>query len=579
MIDNIFDPINLVELCDVLDDFDKNHNKIVSKCLNPDSDSTSVSPNSVIDKVFSEIDNKFVEDTTLNVSANKTVARDRIKKFLSNNVSSIDDVGILITDPYFRKVVMKLGYQVESGIRESKDGSGFLDTLKKSCNKVFFLDEDWQELNSSFGNPEENLNFVGCLFMHAFIHIRVNLPVFSTERAYKEALSLYPNSSMRGILLKAAADHGHCMSALMYANEIYNDRDRALHYFLIATGLTGFKNGRRKNSETISNAFWEIGFMFENHYLNEAIIDHVMKILEIEKRIKEVAKDRYDLVGTTYELGNIESLRKDLVLGFSFPHEGNKITGGTGEEEIAYFKEIYQDDPCKAFAMTIYYYIAKKDFTFPKAFNSLGKLLLGKYMSSYCEEVPDIPIDPDRLKKAMKYLKNAVLFGNTDAMVSIAVYYYNQQKKGMTLDPIEEKEMWYYFETAASFEEKEAEAHLGELLIGKQRYKEARIFLEHAAQMNNKVAVYSLGKLNEAEQHDEEAIECYDKAIQLGYHDAAFNLAKIYLLNRRAKCEEENQLFETYTNYGMQLISAHSSFFSHEVKKSCHDLLLKLKLI
>lgn len=578
MTNNIFDPINLVELCEVFNDYDKTHDKAISKLLNQDSPGTSVSPNSVIDKVFGEIDTASVEGDARDVILKGIGAKDRLKKYLSNNVSSIDEVGIVITDSHFRTAVMKLGYEIENKIRKLEDGVHFLYALKKSCNKVFFLNEDWQELNHSFRNTKTSLNFIGCLFMHAFLYIRINLPVYSTERAYKEALSLYPNSSMRGILLKAAADHGHCMAALLYANDIYSDRDRALHYFLIATGLTNAQNGRRKNSETMSNAFWEIGFMFENHYLSETIIDHVMKILQIEKRIREISNERYNLCQTTYKYDNIDALRKDLVWGFSFVNGENGCTGGTGEDEILYFEEIYQNDPCKAFAMKIYYYIAMKDFSFPKAFNSLGKLLLGDYMNSDYETVPDVPINNKRLKKAMNYLKNAVLFGNTDAMVSIAVYYYNKKKKGVKLNTSEEREMWYYLETAASFEEKEAEAHLGELLMEKQRYREARVYLEHAAQMNNKVAVYSLGKLNEVEHRFVQAIECYEKAIQLGYHDAAFNLAKLYLLNKRAECGEVNELFKTYTNYGMQLISAHCAFFSPEIKKSCIDLLQKLEL-
>lgn len=412
------------------------------------------------------------------------------------------------------------------------------------------------------------MNFMGLLFLHAFANIAINLPHFTAERFFLEALTLSPNTAMRMKLLKCAADCGHGYAALMYANHVYDsDPDTALEYFIIASGLRNAdpNGGRPAKSETESNALWEIAFMFENHKLNENKIDYVDNIIEIDKKISNAAKGRIKLdddetVGQRFDPDNELHLR-DYILGFSFAdNEVNQVIQ-------------YSKDKCIIYALKLYLYIAKKDVSFPKAFNSLGKLILGEYIGKP-ENVPNNDIDDIRFGLAKNYLDTAIHFGNTNAMVNLAIYYHNRLKLGKKLTDSEMKEMRYYLETAAELDEREAQQHLGEILMSEGKYEQAKEYLKYAADKGTASACHSLGKAYAFNLQDNDAIEYFEKALSLNCHDAAYDLAEIYLLRKSAKDGEP--LASTYREYAVHLLENRMPYMSEPFKEKSEKLLKNL---
>lgn len=503
-----------------------------------------------------------------------------LNKLPSGN-ASINSLKILpreIENPEFRKVLMSSGAKLEKAIRsvQNRSGQDFLQELMDSCNSMFFFDEELRQIRECFAVEvvDTTNNFIGHLFYHAFSCVAFNLPHFSAKRVFHEALTLTPDSGMHIKLLRCSADSGNGYAALMYANHVYSkEPELALDYFLIASGMMSVdeddNNGKPAKSETESNALWEIAFMFENHYLTESHIDYVERYVSIDKRLEDIKYNRAkkdsdeNTLYTKYKT-NEDWSRRDHILGFSFR-----------DKEVVQITK-YAKDECLKYALKLYLYIAKKDLTFPKAFNSLGKLILGEYISSI-ENVPQEPIEKDRFLLARNYLRTAIHFGNTNAMVNLAVYYHNQLRLGKMLSETEKQEMRYYLETAADFDEREAQQHLGAILMEEGNYDDAQAYLEYAANRNDKDACHSLGKVFAFNLDEDKAIECFEKAIRLKCYDAAYDLAVIYLLHKAVKTDKDTAV--TYKQYAIHMIKDKYPFMSEEYRKKSKELLSEFGIL
>lgn len=447
-------------------------------------------------------------------------------------------------------------------------GMELLKSLLDSCSNLFFKECEISEITCCFASEtvSSKKNFMGLLFLHGFANIAVNLPFFAADRTFREALSLYPQTAMRLKLLKCAADSGHGYAALMYGSHISRSApDTALEYFLIACGLRAKENasnGRPIKYETESSALWEIGYMFENHYLEENKIAYVDSIIAIDNRIEEVLNTRLkldddEIIEQRFDENNNLHLR-DYILGFYI-----------NENEIRQITQ-YTKDKCKIYALKLYLYIAKRDLSFPKAFNSLGKLILGEYISLQ-QNIPQNDIDKIRFGIAKNYLDIAIHFGNTNAMVNLAVFYHNRLIIGKKLKESEKNDMIYYFKTAAALEESVAQQRLGDILLGEQKYEEAKKYLQYAADKNDARACHSLGKIHTFNLDDKDAVNCFEKALKLGYHDAAYDLAELYLLRFSAKAGEP--LATTYRLYAVHLLEERMSSMTEEYREKAARLL------
>lgn len=500
-----------------------------------------------------------------------------LNKMPSGN-ASINSLKILprqIESPEFRRFLMSSCSRLEKAIRAVRPcgGQDLLQELMNSCNSMFFFDDEMCRIKKCYSASTVSAteNFIGHLFYHAFSCVVFNLPNVSARRVFHEALTLSPKSSMHYKLLRCAADIGNGYAALMYANHVYDEEpELALDYFLVASGLMssgeGSNNGKPARSETESNALWEIAFMFENHVLNATHIEHVERYVEIDQRLECIKYSRAkkdsdeNTCYTKYDNGENWS-RRDHILGFSFRE--NEIDVVTS----------YASDECTRYAMKLYLYIAKKDLSFPKAFNSLGKLILGEYISSV-EKVPREPIDRERFRLAKEYLLTAIHFGNTNAMVNLAVYYHNQHKLGRELSARERQEMRYYLETAAHFDEREAQQHLADIFMEEKNYEKARSYLECVIDRGDRYSFHDLGKVYAFNLEYDRAVEMFEKAIRNKCYDAAYDLAEIYLLRRSINADKD--MLAVYRQYSVRLIRDKLPLMSEEYRKKSEQLLLDL---
>lgn len=535
---NIIDRINLRDLSESIRDFMNSHNihelgttKLVLACVLGESEK---------DKQIFQLSQSISNNAD---PSNNDILRDGFAE-----------------EEYFMEQIMSHSLIIEKKIRDVKIyGETFLEELLDSCNEFHFSRDELVEIKKTFVSayPTKKHNFIGLLFVHAIQRVSINLPGRMSDRLFNEALTLSPNNPMRSKLIKCAADCGHYYATLMYANEIYSDTDRTLDYFLSAIG--------HKISND-SNALWEVAFMIENHKLSEIQFERVKAKVNIESRLQKIINDRRkidrnELIDTERKddinVAANEVTNRDYLVGFN-------LSNAEINQGLHFIK-----DEFKKYAYKIYLYVAKRNGDFPKAFNSLGKLLLDEYTLDV-SRIPDEFIDELRFDLATNYLRTAIRFGNTNAMVNLAVYYHNQHKlflagrRTCDLNSDEKKEMRYLFETAAAFDEKYAKYCLGELYLEDKNYKAARECLEFSANPTTPKAYHELGKICATEGDYENAQKNFEKAINNGIYNAAYDLAAVYL-HRYVSTSDKSR--NTYLQYGAYLLRTNIPMMSDEYKE------------
>lgn len=554
---NIFDKINLEELCDEIIAFAGRYKRSNSKL----TDYTS--REKILRSILPEDDEWNREISTLNKMPSGNVSGNSLK-ILTRKIEKSD----------FRTDLMKNCSDLENAIRSVKPdaGTGFISKLKNSCNRMYFINDEFEQIekysDASAADPKNN--FIGILFLHALTCVTFNLPYYASMRSFHEALTLTPGTEMHVKMLKCSADNGNGYAALMYANYVYKSSpETALDYYIMASGFKqmdkDFKNGKPSKSVTESNALWEIAFMFENHYIPVSYISYVEKYVSIDSKLQTAIDNRNKKnsdEGTRYEHEKIKekTSRRDYLLGFSkSENEIDNITRYTTDESVKY-------------ALKLYLYIILKDLSFPKALNSIGKLVLGDYLASSLERIPTAPIKKERFATAMDYLHTAVNFGNINAMVNIAVYYHNQTKLGRKLTEAQTSEMNYFLETAVKFKDPEAIQHWGAILMSNGETEKAHEYLEHSANRNVSEACHSLGIIYAEKMDDDKAIEYLEKAINLNCYDAAYDLAKLYL---RKSVKADSIPSTQYLQYAIYLIKDRISEMTDDYKVKSEEFLKK----
>lgn len=555
-----YDRINLVDLSAKIISFAKTHtpneeHKAISKCT---------SYNGILDYLFGEIETIKGEKRNLMKfsSGNVSVSSLMWLYKLLNPVNKNDREAAKEFKP---KIMLKCS-ELELSIKSSSNNAGetcngqmFLEYLMKEADRIYFMDDEYKELQANYDAEIEKKdvsvdnNFIGNLFFHAFRCVAYNLPYYVSQRIFHEALTLSEKNPMRLKLLKYAADNQNGYAALMYANAIYNE-NAAIDYFLIAGGFKDdankFSTGKPRQMLSQSNALWEIGFMLETHAISESQIDYIDRYIDIKNRINQVINN-YDR--------SIIDFRNNCM------YDGYKYTDNEWKTILK-----YTDDKPVGYALMLYIYITMTDLTFPKAFNSIGKIILGDYLDPKAE-YPSQKIDPNRLATAKKYLKIAVRLGNTNAMVNLAVYYYRTSKYNKSgVSKLELDEMRKYFEKAAALEESEAQHCLGEMLLTENRFDEACALLKTAADKNDRHACHSIGKAYISAMKTEEGERYLEKAISLRCYDAAYDLAWLYLVKKAITDPDSKAV---YIQYGIRLLQDNYPNMSDEYKAKSKDLL------
>lgn len=543
-----YDRINLVDLSAQIVSFAKTHS--ADKEFPAINNCTSY--NGILDFLL-----KGINDGKIN----------NLKKLSSGNVavSSLDWLYEKLRksgSDNFRSRIMHTCSGLESSIRhatnkggETRNGLMLLGDLVEEADSIYFTDEEYNDLELAYDAKEVSAsnNIIGNLFYHALKCVSYNLPYYVSRRIFHEALTLSDGNPMRLKLLKCAADNQNGYAALMYANSIYNE-NAALDYFLIAGGFKDdankFSTGKPRQMPSQSNALWEIGFMLETHAIPESQIDYIERYIGIEARVEQQIN--------SYKDKNIELINK-------YMYDGYKYTEVERDTILS-----YADKKSVKYALRLYIYITMTDLTFPKAFNSIGKIILGDYLDPKAE-YPSQDIDPDRLATAKKYLKIAVRLGNTNAMVNLAVYYYRTSKYNKSsVSKLEFDEMRKYFEKAAALEESEAQHCLGEILLTENRFDEACALLKTAADKNDRHACHSIGKAYISAMKTEEGERYLEKAISLRCYDAAYDLAWLYLVKKAITDPDSKAV---YIQYGTRLLQDNYPNMSDEYKAKSKDLL------
>ncbi len=539
-----YDRINLVDLSARIADFAKTHS--ADKEFPAINNCTSY--NGILDFLL-----KGIKDGKIN----------NLKKLSSGNVavSSLDWLYEKLRkseSDNFRSRIMHTCSGLESSIRHAtnkgegiRNGLMFLGDLVEEADSIYFTDEEYNDLELAYDAKEVSAsnNIIGNLFYHALKCVSYNLPYYVSRRIFHEALTLSDGNPMRLKLLKCAADNQNGYAALMYANSIYNE-NAALDYFLIAGGFKEDTNGKPRQMPSQSNALWEIGFMLETHAIPESQIDYIERYIGVEARVEQQIN--------SYKDKNIELINK-------YMYDGYKYTEVERDTILS-----YADKKSVKYALRLYIYITMTDLTFPKAFNSIGKIILGDYLDPKAE-YPSQKIDSNRLAIAKKYLKIAVRLGNTNAMVNLAVYYYRTSKYNKSsVSKLELDEMRKYFEKAAALEESEAQHCLGEILLTENRFDEACALLKTAADKNDRHACHSIGKAYISAMKTEEGERYLEKAISLRCYDAAYDLAWLYLVKKAITDPDSKAV---YIQYGIRLLQDNYPNMSNEYQAKSKDLL------
>lgn len=507
---NIIDRINLEDLCKSIGAFLAAHGTktVTFYGIGYDVSTPSILTCAVLgcDKSDNEQMKKIFKGDTA-PSANK-----RINHLISYPAEARED--IMDTCAYLERIIRK----------QKEAGTTLLTHLLADCNTLYFTPEEMEEINGAYRSFSEEDCFLGHLFLHALFNVSINLPKRMADRIFHEALTLHPENPMRQKLMRCAAECGHRHATLIYANEVYTEHPTyAFDLFL------SLFEGDSNNFEICANALWEVGFMTENHMLDSTQKERVRKLLNIGHRLDAVIAKREK--ANRDDLGNcdisdpssppvVDSHQRDMLIGHTLTH--TEIARGR-----AYMKN---DD--KDLAYMIYLYIAKRDLKFPKALNSLGKLLLGDYILDV-SKVPESVIPKEQMELALHYLRLAASFGNTNAMVNIAIFYYNQHRlkqEGRPCIDISERqlqEMHRLFRVAADLDEASARYYMGELLLEQGEQAQAIRYLEFSSGSITPRACHQLGRLYAATDPDK-AQQYFRDAIGGGFYNAALDLAMLY---------------------------------------------------
>lgn len=471
-----------------------------------------------------------------NGETNPNSALENIDKYLSKNTSGstliLEDMRNLIRQPD-REFILQLKKgctDLANEITDPEDAKNIYKLLLESCNNINFptqylnIAKKYETICSLENrNTELEGDFLLPLIAHAIENYDISSPKFYCNRLYYESLTLEHRSKTKKRLLKeiveVAANSNtksviSAEAAVQYGNLIYNDYEEAYKYFLIA-------------SEKLPSAYWEIGYLIEEHRLNNQTVINFEEI--IDRKSKEPCNNtkknndaiRFDIKYTTVEKDNsyILTMKISQILNNNEKSiETRKFLFDYGSKEENY-------DLLVSFKN--YFFIAQK-LNFTKGWNSIGKYLLqGKAILLTDNEKKD---EDGSINLMMKYFQKAMALGNINAMVNLGSFYYQKFEKGLLPDN-EKTIMLNMLENAADIflEPKACELlgnyyyKLGELDNAKKYYQNSL-----SEPVKDNYRHYMLGKIYKDKMDYENAIGEFQIAISAGYYDAAYECIIIW---------------------------------------------------
>ena len=386
------------------------------------------------------------------------------------------------------------------------------------------------------------------LLKHGFAALD-NMPQRIAQRLYEEALTYDYDNITRFYLFKIAADNDHKLAALEYGGYLNRTRpdgvvpeadvQGALKYTLKALPL--------------SPAFWNLAYMLECHQLNEEQIDLVEKGTGINGLIEKLLKDRETGKITGRTIGNggesiphgvsVQTIPNSFLLALL--HSVSPVSVGIqGRSDLLAFK--------------ICFYLAFREETFYKAFNSLAKYVDSDYRKHtllFCPE-ESFPYQ-DGHKLALYLYQIAIQGGSPPAMCNVGIVLFkelqSQLQAGATEDTIDLQEN-----------------------IGSQTEYMLRL-LRTSAESGFSRSYETLGDYYQINQELNEACKCYRNALDILPSAKAFmKLAKLEVNPevRRQYYEQALALKESNAAYYLALLD-YQQFMESNEKREKNYLLIR----
>lgn len=450
-------------------------------------------------KFYSKMLDYFGEDI-------KNSYLNRILKYLSSNTPSdiyfIDD----INEGIFDKELKEFCDDLVEVINKYDDCSNLYEQLNRKINFIFYenTDKDHYKNLKRLNNDSKYEPFVFGLFKHAFRNYKTSLPGIAGKEIYEITKTLDIDSSCYIRCLYAASSIGNDDATIQLYNAISKDDINIATSFLLKT---------KENPISL----WMIAYNLEENRLNKEMIQAI-KVKY--KYIFDISDDFIDSIDIT---------------------EKTKST----------FREVPM-----MMAYKMYYYCYQK-YSYTKAGNSLGKLLI----------IDNVIYKNNRKKSielAKEYLKREMQRGNFHAVNNMAIYNYNNPDESI----YDERELKTMLSIGATFGSVGGNYYLGKLLYQEGKYEEAIEYLNYAASENDGKSYILLGNYYELKDDKNKAIECYKKAIVNHSYDGAYYLALLYYNYNK---EEDNKLFKELSK---DYINKYYELFSEEIRKKA-DLLYK----
>ena len=431
----------------------------------------------------------------------------RILKYLSSDKASNIYLIDGINDGIYDKELSDFTKSLVKEINSTNDYLNLYETLNRKVNFIFYESHEEFCTIKDYNNEQKYEEFIFSLLKHAFKNYQESVPEIVARSLFIQSQTMNSKTSNRIRFLNASSILGNEMATIN------------LYCSLISVSADESIKVlmRTKESEIV---LWSIGFDLENNFLSKEVVNLI--------------KNKYK-----YIFNEKDEFIKDI----SVTEKGkNKF-----------------DENNLLLAYQIYYYCYNK-YGFTKAGNSLGKLLLFDILSYKNNH-------EESIKKAKEFLKKEIRRGNVNAITNLAVYLYEHQEDA----EYDYKTVKKWFETSASFGDREGNYYLGKILFDQGKYDESFKYIEYAANSNDKCATMLLGRYYEKKDEFDNAIKYYKKAIVLKYYDAAYYLALLYF-NMKELQKDNSVVIESM---GYDILNEYYDLFTDSVKEKAKLLLEK----
>ena len=460
--------------------------------------------------IITHIVNKLYEDSDTDTVCKINATQKYLSSYETKEIKYIDEINTGAKDGKLKEEAAEITRILRKNTLPGKNGfDGLLEKIRAGCRPRYF---SGAESGAIFGDDTaatgEELLYV--FLKHAFAKYRVNLPGIVAQRIYNEALTLSYSGKMRFEMMKTSADLGHRYAALEYAEYISKKSIViSTEYLLKALPLEA--------------AYWDIAYNLETFIPDRALWKEISSNSAVKKECKKAF--------------------------FEYP----VVIPDSAVEQDEYSG--LDCDTKKAMLLTAFriYCAVARDDAFPKAYNSIGKLLmLGKVVIN----------EPDSktltVKTGIDYLERAISFGNPHAMTNYAIYRLFEAEEKPTAD--EKKDLVAMLEAAADIRDTSAMIGLADLLCEDCKIERAGKILigvskkPHITEWETKYlseTAFRLGVKWFNKGDNENAMTFFDMAQKNGCYDAIVPKARI--LASGNEMDRENA--KNHIEMGMKLFS------------------------